>query len=185
MQSCLFLLIYVAATFVLSSCHQTNSRYDVLVYGSTPSGIQAAISASLEGASVALISQTARIGGLVASGLGHTDKGTTAAIGGAAMKFFHDVCSGSASPPCWDFPPSRALAVFQRMLAEAPNVTLISQYTIATATVVGTRLTSVTLNAAARDSTHPTSLPSITLSASYFIDSSYEGDLIAAAGIQI
>ena len=164
------------------------TRYDVLVYGSTPGGIQAALSASSEGASVVLVSPTARLGGMMTSGLGHTDKGRVEAIGGAAMKFFRDVCPAGARPPCWDFPPSHGLALFERMLAADPNITVMYQYSIAAVTRDGTAVTSVALQPSSppylspspRVQGHP--LAPLVIFADYFIDSSYEGDLIAAAG---
>jgi NADPH-dependent 2,4-dienoyl-CoA reductase/sulfur reductase-like enzyme len=155
-------------------------QYDVLVYGSTPGGIQAAISASFEGASVALVSSSARVGGMMTSGLGHTDKGNPKAIGGAALKFFHDVCTAADVPPCWDFPPSRAVALFQRMLASAPNVTLIHEYSVAGVTRNGSTVTSILLTSLAPQAARRLHM---NITADYFIDASYEGDLIAAASI--
>jgi len=182
------LLGFAAAAFVCVHAQAIMSQYDVLVYGSTPGGIQAAIAASTEGASVLLVSPSARIGGMMSSGLGHTDKGNATAIGGAALKFFQDICPGSTShppPPCWDFPPSHALALFQRMLAAAPNVTVIFLYSVAAVTRDGTVTTSVTLNPI--PSTHhraplPPPLSPLIITAAYFVDCSYEGDLLHAAG---
>lgn len=143
-------LVCVAAAVASVRTQHATAEYDVLVYGSTPGGIQAAIAASSEGASVLLVSPSARIGGMMASGLGHTDTGNTRAIGGAALKFFQDVCPPTPSPSapqaCWDFPPSHALALFQRMLEAASNVTVVFQYSVAAVTRDGTAVTSVTLN---------------------------------------
>jgi hypothetical protein len=169
-------LLLLSAALALSPCQAATAHYHVLVYGSTPGGIQAAIAACSEGAAVALVSTSARVGGMMSSGLGHTDKGSEKAIGGAALKFFRDVCPSNAIPPCWDFPPSHALALFQSMLAAATNVTVFHQYSVADVTRDGTTVTSISLN-----SSPVTSAP-LLLSADYFIDASYEGDLIAAAG---
>jgi hypothetical protein len=119
------------------------------------------------------------------SGLGHTDKGSAKAIGGAAMRFFHDVCSDTGTPPCWDFPPSRAMLLFQRMIAAAPNVTLIPACSVTAVSRDGTSVTYVTLTPLPSPRAHPTPAPAlpINISADYFIDASYEGDFIAAAAI--
>src|SRR5580765_5089658 len=49
----------------------TTLSAQVVVYGSTPSGIVAAVSAARAGASVVLISPDDRVGGMMTSGLGH------------------------------------------------------------------------------------------------------------------
>jgi hypothetical protein len=179
----MILLLFIATVIASSPRLAASAHFDVLVYGSTPGGIQAAISASLEGASVALVSPSVRVGGMMTSGLGHTDKGNTKAIGGAAMKFFHDVCPSTAAPPCWDFPPSRAMDLFQRMLAAAPNVTVMHEYSVAAVTRDGTVVTSITLTPQPSLRSNAMRHLAINISAYYFIDSSYEGDLIAAAAI--
>lgn len=60
---------------VLTSGHLVSSasNYDVVVYGGTPGGITAAISASREGASVILLEQTNHVGGLSTSGLNRVE----------------------------------------------------------------------------------------------------------------
>jgi heterodisulfide reductase subunit A-like polyferredoxin len=65
---------------------------DVLVYGGTPSGILAAIGAVGEGMTALLVNPTPHLGGMVTGGLGNTDKGDPAAIGGLALSFFQDIC---------------------------------------------------------------------------------------------
>ncbi len=47
--------------------------FDVVVYGATPGGIAAAVSAARSGLRVAVVEPTNRVGGLVTSGLSHTD----------------------------------------------------------------------------------------------------------------
>jgi hypothetical protein len=75
---------------------------------------------------VLLLSPTARIGGMMTGGLGKTDVGNEAAIGGASLAFFHAVCAQDEKPPCFRFPPHRALDAFEALLASAPGVTLLS-----------------------------------------------------------
>ena len=60
---------------------------DVLVYGGTPGGIAAALAASQGGAKVVLIEPTAHVGGLVTSGLSHTDFRTFEGVNGTFQKF--------------------------------------------------------------------------------------------------
>ena len=64
--------------------------FDVLVYGSTPGGVMAAVAAARHGAKTALLSQRDHIGGVCSGGLGETDVGACAdtVIGGLGLEFF-------------------------------------------------------------------------------------------------
>jgi hypothetical protein len=158
--------------------------YDVVVYGSTPGGIQTAVAAAGEGLSVLLISPSARIGGLVAGGLGETDKGNPAAIGGASLDFFHAVCAPGEQPPCWAFPPHRALGAFQALLAGAPRVSVLYNQTLVSVAKAGTTVTAITVAPTATvEAGAPTRGAEAVFTAPYFADGTYEGDLIAAAGV--
>src|SRR4051812_8723008 len=64
---------------------------DVVVYGATASGVIAAVSAAREGKSVLLVEPGRHIGGMVSGGLGATDYGNRAAIGGYSREFFDRV----------------------------------------------------------------------------------------------
>ncbi|MBQ0032045.1 MAG: FAD-dependent oxidoreductase, partial [bacterium] len=82
--------------FILSAgcCGVVTERpYDVVVYGSSPAALTAAISAQRLGKSVVVISPETRIGGLTTGGLGQTDIGNKAAFGGLALQFYRDVAA--------------------------------------------------------------------------------------------
>ena len=64
---------------------------DLVVYGATPGGIAAAVQAKRMGRSVILLEPTDRIGGLTTGGLGCTDIGSKWAYGGIARDFYRDV----------------------------------------------------------------------------------------------
>ena len=53
--------------------HAKSKKYDVLVYGATPAGVCAAVAASRDGASVALVSPYDYVGGLMSGGLSLSD----------------------------------------------------------------------------------------------------------------
>src|ERR1700733_297558 len=55
--------------------------FDLVVYGSTPSGIMAAVAAARSGLKVALVDKAQHVGGMVTSGLSYTDRGKTETIG--------------------------------------------------------------------------------------------------------
>lgn len=148
-------------------------QFDVVVYGATPGGVMAAVAASRGGAArVAVISDSAHVGGMSASGLGKTDTGSTAAIGGLALEFFaaNGRHYGSAAPQ-WDLEPHVAEALFRGMLAAA-NVTVVPDARVVSASMDGTTIVSVALDDAA----------GTTVKGAQFVDASYEGDLLAAAG---
>ena len=65
--------------------------YDVVVYGGTSSGVTAAVQAARMGKSVVLLEPGRHLVGLTSGGLGATDIGNKAAIGGVAREFYHRV----------------------------------------------------------------------------------------------
>ena len=98
--------------------------YDVLVYGSTPAGIIAAVSAARHGGKTAVLSQRAHIGGMCTGGLGQTDIGSCAdeVIGGLAREFFNRSAASYTIPQPrspWNLEPHVARQVFVEMLRES------------------------------------------------------------------
>ena len=84
-------------TILSTGCIGAIKEYDVCVYGGTPGGITAAISASREGASVVLLEQTRHVGGLTTSGLNrdecnHLDRQT---LGGLCEQFLEEAVKRS------------------------------------------------------------------------------------------
>lgn len=164
---------------------------DVLVYGGTPGGIAAALGAAGGTRSVLLVEPTDRIGGLVTSGLSHTDFHSFESLTGAFLAFaqrverFYAEKYGEDSPQRRDSfrgthgEPHVNLLVFEALLAERPQVTIQR----------GAVLRSV-MRSPAGDLHR---IDSITLAtadgreqivrARVFIDATYEGDLLAAAGV--
>ena len=65
--------------------------YDLVVYGSTPAALTAAIAAQKAGKTAVVVSPETRIGGLTTGGLGETDIGNKQAFGGLALAFYRDI----------------------------------------------------------------------------------------------
>ena len=84
-------------------------RRDVVIYAATSAGITAAISATRMGASVTLIEPTGRVGGLTTGGLGQTDIGNKAAIGGLARDFYRAVKRHYAEASAWKWQAARPI----------------------------------------------------------------------------
>ena len=108
---------------------------DVVIYGSSPAALTAAIEAQRHGRTAVIVCPETRIGGLTTGGLGQTDIGNKSAFGGLARQFYRDVaawyrdaahwtrerradylpdgqCKGTrGDESMWTFEPSAALAV--------------------------------------------------------------------------
>ena len=78
------LLVALLAAAVASAQHDA----DVVVYGSTPGAITAAVAAARQGANTILVDPAPRVGGMCSGGLGRTDRGNSVVIGGYAQEFF-------------------------------------------------------------------------------------------------
>src|SRR5688572_31551143 len=74
-----------------SAAPQSTAQYDVVVYGGTAAAVTAAVQARTMGKSVVIVSPDRHLGGLSSGGLGFTDTGNKAVIGGLAREFYHRV----------------------------------------------------------------------------------------------
>ena len=147
---------------------------DVVVYGATSGGVSAAVAAARLGKSVALLSLNNHVGGMTASGLSVTDIGPgndTSYVTGISREFYKRVGAayGSTNLVIW-FEPHVAETVFWQMLSEA-GVNIYSNRLLVSATMVSNRITQITMEDGS------------IFRAKQFIDTTYEGDLIAAAGV--
>src|SRR5262245_36037205 len=96
----------VLVLFVFLIACQTHAQpateiYDVVIYGGTSSGIVAAIQAKRDGKSVVLIEPSSHLGGLTTGGLGATDIGNKAVIGGIARDFYRRVWKHYQADGAW------------------------------------------------------------------------------------
>ena len=156
----------------------SGADWDVVVYGATPAGIAAAIAAAREDMRVVLLEPTRHIGGMTASGLGASDVGIKDSIGGLALDFFHrlGVTYGLArygQTTSWNVTPGVAERTFAAMLADAD-----------VSVVVDARLRE--RDGVERVDQRITRIATVDgreFGGRVFIDATYEGDLIAQAGI--
>ncbi len=178
------LLVPQTAIFAKQSVKQNVTEADVIVYGSTPGGFCAAIAAAREGATVILLEPTGHVGGLNTGGLSHSD--SNQCVRTTVMGLFDewhtriekDYASRGVNLPykvsvkdqsTWTYEPHVAARVTEQMLDEA-NVEVLAKRYLQSVTKDGTRMTSlVTSNG--------------TFTAKVYIDATYEGDLMAAAGV--
>jgi len=171
--------------------------YDLVIYGGTSAGVAAAVQARRMGKTVLLIEPTHRLGGLTSGGLGQTDIGNKAAIGGISREFYQRIKKHYEDPAnwkwqkreqykdggqttttshedtMWTFEPSAALKVFNDWVKEndipvAYNQRLNRQTGVKKD---GNRIASITMETGQ------------IYAGKTFIDATYEGDLLAAAGV--
>ncbi len=143
---------------------------DIAIYGATPAGIAAALTAARAGASVVVAELGGRVGGLSASGLGATDIGNKFAIGGISREFYQRLGQKYGQPEVWTFEPHVAEALFLEMLAEA-KVPVRFRQALERVEKNGNELTLLEMEDGTR------------YRARTFIDATYEGDLMAKAGV--
>jgi len=185
-------LIILFAVFY--SCRNTSKRYDadIIIYGATPGGITAAIQAERMGRSAIIVNPNDHIGGCTTGGLTWTDYGLEWTIGGLADEFYKQVkqyYDDSAHWPYEDqaesrvydpdekymksFEPKVALQIFQSML-DANGVEIVLNERLDLNSSVnksGTEIISILTESGNE------------YKGRMFIDATYEGDLMAFAGV--
>ena len=153
------------------------ARYDVCVYGGTSAGVVAAYSAAQRGLDVVLVEPTEHIGGMTSGGLGFTDIGNKQVIAGVAKQFYRKVGEHYGRLEQWVFEPSVADSIM-RAYIDHKNIVLMDNYRIRESKLDGTRISGIVVE----NSVDPSKTK--TIKADYFIDCSYEGDLMARSGVE-
>ena len=172
-------------------------KYDIVIYGGTSAGVSAAIQSSRMGKSVVLIEPTNRIGGLTTGGLGQTDIGNKQAIGGISREFYENIKKYYDDPEnwkwekrsdykdggqtrteegeatMWTFEPSAALAVYKSMM-DKEKIKMVYNERLNRETgvkKVAGKIESITMESGK------------IFKGKVFLDATYEGDLMASAGV--
>ncbi len=172
---------------------------DIVIYGATLAGVMAAVQAKRMGKTVVIVGPDRHLGGLSSGGLGFTDTGNKAVIGGLAREFYHRIWTHYQSPDAWKWQrredygnrgqgtpaidgEQRTMWIFEPHVAEhvfeefvkLSGITVHRNEWLDRARGVqkaGGRITSITM------------LSGRTYRGRMFIDATYEGDLMAAAGV--
>lgn len=173
--------------------------YDVVIYGGTSAAVTAAVQAKRMGKSVVIVCPDKHLGGLSSGGLGWTDTGDKAVIGGLAREFYHRVWQhyqneqawrwqtresygnkGQGTPAIdgaertmWIFEPHVAEAVFEALVREEEIPVERDQWLDRADGVTKSdqRIASIRM------------LSGRTFAGRMFLDATYEGDLMATAGV--
>ncbi len=179
---CITLVVYLSLLGIEGATgaeqDTTVHSYDVVVYGGTSAGVAAAVQVARMGSSVVVIEPGRHLGGMSSSGLGSTDIGNKAAIGGISFEFYRRVYSyyygGSLdNPGQWKLEPHVAETVFNGFVEEESIPVLFGERLDLDSgvTMDGRRIESIALESG------------LIITGTVFIDATYEGDLMAKAGV--
>ncbi|MBD2864438.1 FAD-dependent oxidoreductase [Paenibacillus oceani] len=151
-----------------------NVRADVCIYGASSAGVAAAVQASRMGLKAVIVEFGSHIGGLTTGGLGATDIGNKAAIGGISREFYRAVGdyygSDENGGTHWLFEPGLASRIYKEWLENA-QIDVYTERHLQRVEKTGGRITRIVME------------NGDTFEAGMFIDATYEGDLMAMAGV--
>ncbi len=196
------LKLIAAAVVLLAACCRfalAQETYDVVIYGGTSAAVTAAVQVKNMGKSVVIVSPEEHLGGMTSGGLGFTDSGNVGSIGGLSREFYRRVYGEYQKPETWRwqkmnefvnqaqgtramlhddksmwvFEPHVAQKVYDEWIAELKIPVVRGAYLDRERGVEkdGTRIVSIT------------TLDGKTFHGKMFLDVTYEGDLMAAAGV--
>ncbi|NJK91056.1 MAG: FAD-dependent oxidoreductase [Blastochloris sp.] len=156
--------------FPSTSCDPRTVSVDCCIYGGNSAGMAAAVTATRLGLSVVVVEPSAHLGGLSAGGLGNTDIGNKHAIGGLSREFYRQVGRHYEVEEEWRFEPQVAESIFEQWVEEH-RFTVFKRSFLAEIRMEGNQLKALVLESG------------LTIQARIFLDCSYEGDLLARAGV--
>jgi len=154
--------------------YSSDKTYDIVIYGATPSGIIAAVEAAQNKKSVLLIANSVgSFGGMTTNGLSKTDIGNIKSIGGLAKTFYTNIGNYYGTGFATTFEPKIARQVFINMSQNSYITILYNEYISETSTIQmdGRKISWFVTTSGKK------------INGKMFIDASYEGDLMALAGI--
>ena len=186
--------ILLLATAILSTHAAETRRVDVCVYGATPAGIAAAVTAKQEGCSVLIVEPSRWVGGILGAGLKPLqDCPKYEVTGGLTRQWLLKLGS-----PNWDgtgHPPPHAIRVcpravrgdFQKILDEHA-IAVVFDHRVVACEMRGTDIAAAVFDHAPFDElgcpvAKPKERAALRVDARVFIDAGYEGDLMHAAGV--
>jgi hypothetical protein len=195
-----FLVLIATALPSPAATARLRDNVDVVIYGGTCAAVTAAVQVERMGKSVVIVCPEKHLGGMSSGGLGFTDVGDKSVIGGLSREFYHRVWQHYQTPEAWSWQKreafgnrgqgtaavdqdKRTMWVFEPHVAERVFEDLIAEHQIpvyrdewldrgAGVRKEGARLVSIAM------------LSGKVFRGRMFIDATYEGDLMAAAGVR-
>src|SRR5690554_6091221 len=198
--TCFILTLIFGEGMISCGAGDNENSADIIIYGGTSAAIIAAVEASKNGNSVIVVSPDTHLGGLTSGGLGYTDTGDKSVIGGLARDFYHRLYQHYTTDDAWVWEDrsdygnkgqgtpaidgeNRTMWIFEPHAAEKVYEDLVTEYEIRVdrdewldrekgVVMDGDRIRSLT------------TLSGKTYTGEMFIDATYEGDLMALAGVE-
>lgn len=174
-------------------------KADIIVYGGTSAGVITAVEAARRNHKVVIVAPEMHLGGLSASGLGFTDTGNKSVIGGLSREFYQRIYHYYQKPETWRWQEqsaygnvgqgtpavdgaNRTMWIFEPHVAEKVFEDFVREYKIRVyrnqwldrekgVKMEGNQILSITTTEGTE------------YRAKQFVDATYEGDLMAAAGV--
>jgi hypothetical protein len=172
----IFILLFILNATGIRA--QQKISVDIFIYGATSGGVIAAYTAAKLGKKVLLVTPESHLGGLSSGGLGNTDIGNKIAITGLARDFYKRIGQHYGKPEQWIFEPHVAEHIFNDYISEA-GIPVLFRQSIQRVYKKGEAIQEIqTLGI--ETGTEP---KEYIIHAKQFIDCSYEGDLMAKAGV--
>lgn len=190
----------IVLLFLLQACgNSATYKADVIIYGGTSAAVTAAVEVVKSGKKAIIVSPDTHLGGLSSGGLGYTDTGNKATIGGLSREFYHRVWLHYNDSNSWKWEKheeygnkgqgtpamdgeNRTMWIFEPHVAEKVFEDFISEYDIP---VYRDEWLNRESGVVTKDGkvVSFTTLSGKTFKGKMFIDATYEGDLMASAGI--
>jgi hypothetical protein len=194
-----FILLILTACGPASNMDENVHQADVIIYGGTSAAIAAAVQARKMDKSVIVVSPSKHLGGLSSGGLGYTDTGDKSVIGGLSREFYQRVYQHYQQPEAWKWQEKsdygnkgqgtpaidgelRTMWIFEPHVAEQVFEDFVADYDIP---VHRDEWLDREDGVAMKDGRIVTieTLSGKKYTGKMFIDATYEGDLMAAAGV--
>lgn len=190
----------IVLLFLLQACgNSATYKANVIIYGGTSAAVIAAVEVVKSGKKAIIVSPDTHLGGLSSGGLGYTDTGNKATIGGLSREFYHRVWLHYNDSNSWKWEKheeygnkgqgtpamdgeNRTMWIFEPHVAEKVFEDFISEYDIP---VYRDEWLNRESGVVTKDGkvVSFTTLSGKTFKGKMFIDATYEGDLMASAGI--
>ncbi len=169
-------ILFFVSTNGNSQLKKKVTNFDVCIYGGTSAGVIAAYTAAKLKKRVILIEPGKRLGGLSSGGLGFTDIGNKYVVTGLSRDFYRRIGQQYGKLEQWTFEPKVAEAIFQKYVSLGA-FTVLYQNRLKKVVKKGTVIQAIELESTINNENGPV------IKAQQFIDCSYEGDLMASAGV--
>jgi len=197
--------LIVPAFLVIAGCNSGNRpdnftfTADVIIYGGTSAAVTTAVQVKKMGKSVIIVCPDIHLGGLSSSGLGYTDTGNKGVIGGLSREFYQRIYQYYQKPETWKWQKKeeygnrgqgtpaidgdmKTMWIFEPSIAEQVFEDFVAEYNIE----VNRDEWLDRENGVEMDNGRIVSIKTLggkTYQGKVFVDATYEGDLMAAAGV--